>query len=453
MSEIVPKCEVKYNNQKYIIKSYDYDIQYFPYYNSRINQLKPILIECVHKKWGKDSVIMSLDQIADKVKDNDLNKDNESESLVIIGTLFKRMSLQPTILKELSEENQLLAQPVIDNKYISSDDTLWLQDGDENIELFGQIDIASHCTGICLALKGRDDQNNTGFVVEDICYASNYMDVKIERPLLTKDQFVAIVSGLGFSKHMNRNSKLTKALNILIDLMNGNELNEKFSQSKLISQLIIAGNCIGIEARKQESDSSIDSKIPLWNRKVRAQTIHAVKLLDKFLERLGQTINIDVMPGELDPTTQLLPQQPLHPCLFDKSYNFASIKCVTNPHCAHYNGIHFLGTSGQNIKSIQEYSSLEDPIEIMKKTLEWLHIAPTTPDTLHSYPFTEFDPFVITEYPDVYFVGNQEKFNYGTFDAPNGKKVLLISVPVFELEMICVLINLRSLNCEIIALN
>ncbi len=107
-----------------------------------------------------------------------------------------------------------------------------------------------------------------------------------------------------------------------------------------------------------------------------------------------------------------------------------------------------MGTSGQNIKSIREYSSWSDPNDIMRKTLEWLHIAPTTPHTLLSYPFTETDSFVITQYPDVYFVGNQEEFSTGTFDAPNRKKVILISVPVFETNMICVLVNLTRTSLE-----
>ena len=41
-----------------------------------------------------------------------------------------------------------------------------------------------------------------------------------------------------------------------------------------------------------------------------------------------------------------------------------------------------LGTSGQPVKDIYKYSELKDGLEILDKTLEWGHLAPTAPDTL-----------------------------------------------------------------------
>lgn len=70
------------------------------------------------------------------------------------------------------------------------------------------------------------------------------------------------------------------------------------------------------------------------------------------------------------------------------------------------------GSSGQTITDIMKVANLAySPIEWMEKTLEWLHFAPTAPDTLSEYPYEKTDPFVIKEYPSIYFVGNMEKYN------------------------------------------
>ncbi len=72
----------------------------------------------------------------------------------------------------------------------------------------------------------------------------------------------------------------------------------------------------------------------------------------------------------------------------------------------------FLGTSGQNIDDIFKYMEEEDSgrLRMAKQTLQWAHVAPTAPDTLWCFPFTERDPFLIDERPDIYFVGNQPAY-------------------------------------------
>lgn len=44
-----------------------------------------------------------------------------------------------------------------------------------------------------------------------------------------------------------------------------------------------------------------------------------------------------------------------------------------------------IGSSGQPIEDIKRYSNLTDSLEILEKTLDWAHIAPTAPDTLRKY--------------------------------------------------------------------
>jgi len=349
-------------------------------------------------------------------------------------------------LKELDDEKKMIAQNEVDElKFITKDDVMFLQAGDEAIELKGGIKINELCTGICLAVKGHINPNGSGFLVDDICFP---ILNQIERPLLHDDPHVAIVSGLGFSKNMSSNKLLHKALDVLFDMVTGN-----IGTDKVIS-LIIAGNFIGKSARDEEKEADIDKKTPAWNKKVQSYIVDAVKLFDKFLANIGQYAYVDVMPGVLDPCNYLWPQQPLHPCLLPKAFAQAdSIRSVSNPHRATYMGVDFLGTSGQNVDSIRSCTSFDESTDIMRTIMEWGHIAPTCPDLLHCYPFSGKDPFVLESYPDIFFVGNQPQFSMGTFESPTGKRVRLISVPVLEDKRVVILVNLRTLDCKMVALN
>ena len=42
----------------------------------------------------------------------------------------------------------------------------------------------------------------------------------------------------------------------------------------------------------------------------------------------------------------------------------------------------FLGSSGQPVNDIYKFSKLDDRLDILEKTLNWCHLAPTAPDTL-----------------------------------------------------------------------
>lgn len=44
-----------------------------------------------------------------------------------------------------------------------------------------------------------------------------------------------------------------------------------------------------------------------------------------------------------------------------------------------------MGSAGEPIADIQRYSNLTDPLDILEKTLDWAHMAPTAPDTLRKF--------------------------------------------------------------------
>lgn len=62
--------------------------------------------------------------------------------------------LKPSVLKEISEENQLAPQPIAAN-FAEDADTLMLEDELQRIRLIGEIDVHSLVTGIVCAVLGN----------------------------------------------------------------------------------------------------------------------------------------------------------------------------------------------------------------------------------------------------------------------------------------------------------
>jgi DNA polymerase delta subunit 2 len=125
-----------------------------------------------------------------------------------------------------------------------------------------------------------------------------------------------------------------------------------------------------------------------------------------------------------------------------------------------------MGTSGQNIKNLIKYQSVENPLQLAETTLLWRHMAPTAPDHLPCFPFYEEDPFILETCPHIYFIGNQSKFDtkvihgnakngaYITFKlGAEGQNVRIVMVPSFVDTNTVVLVNLRTLNVHPITFN
>lgn len=154
------------------------------------------------------------------------------------------------------------------------------------------------------------------------------------------------------------------------------------------------------------------------------------------------------MSGEFDPSNHMLPQQPMHNCMFPKSCQYKSCKGVTNPYECEIADRTILGTSGQNIQDISRYSNIEDPLETLRSTIIWGHIAPTSPDTLPCYPYLEEEPFIIKDCPEVYFSGNCLEYKTDLHCGPNGQKTRLICIPSFSETQSVAIVNLRTLEAQ-----
>merc|ERR1712096_305088 len=144
----------------------------------------------------------------------------------------------------------------------------------------------------------------------------------------------------------------------------------------------------------------------------------------------------DIMPGPNDPATVVLPQQPLH--------------TVTNPYSLQLAGRNFMVVSGQTITDILRNSTLSSPLEAMSKCLEWAHLAPTCPDTLGCYPYTEQDPHILTSLPDVFIAGNQPSYQARRATI-RGHSTLLVAVPKFSSSTSLVRISLKNLTCQVVS--
>nr|XP_020446045.1 DNA polymerase delta subunit 2 [Monopterus albus] len=412
--------------ERYRVGERSFSRQYAHIYAARLMQMRPLLAERAQQKWGPEVLIRKLCEL------------QTGEQCCIVGTLFKRMDLQPSILKEISEEHNLLPQPAR-AKYISEADELILEDELQRIKLQGKIDRDKCVTGSVIAIYGAE-RNDGKFTVEDLCTAD--LPLQTARPTLSSDRFVLLASGLGLgSSHAD--SMLS--LQLLVDMVTG-QLGDQGEQSRsaTISRVLLAGNLLS--QCTQDKDASTKAKY--LTKKTQAGSVDAIRLLDELLLQLVSSVPVDVMPGQYDPTNYTLPQQPLHSCMFPLSSVYPTLQLASNPYQANIDGVRFLGTSGQNVCDIQRYSSMDSHLQILEETLRLRHLAPTTPDTLGCYPFYQKDPFILEECPHVYFSGNAPTFESKLFKGADGQEVLLVTVPEFSSTQTVCLLNLRTLECE-----
>ncbi|XP_031165501.1 DNA polymerase delta subunit 2 [Sander lucioperca] len=416
-------------SERYTVGERSFSRQYAHIYATRLMQMRPLLSERAQQKWGSDVLIRKLCDL------------QTGEQCCIVGTLFKRMELQPSILKEISEEHNLLPQPAR-VKFISDTDELILEDELQRIKLEGNIHRDKCVTGSVVAVFGAE-KNDGKFTVEDFCLAD--LPLQTPRPVLTSDRFVLLVSGLGLGSS-NADSML--GLQLLVDMVTG-QLGGEGEQSGAanISRVLLAGNLLS----QNTQDKDAHTKPKFLTKKTQAGSVEAMRLLDELLHQLAASVPVDVMPGQFDPTNYTLPQQPLHRCMFPLASVFPTLTLASNPHQAHIHGVRFLGTSGQNVCDIQKYSSMEDHLEILEETLRLRHLAPTAPDTLGCYPFYQKDPFILEECPHVYFSGNAPEFGSKLITGADGQEVLLVCVPDFSSCQTACLVNLRTLTCEPLA--
>jgi DNA polymerase delta subunit 2 len=169
---------------------------------------------------------------------------------------------------------------------------------------------------------------------------------------------------------------------------------------------------------------------------------------------VGETMSVDLLPGSDDPASYILPQRPIHKGMFQSSFS-ANLSCRTNPCALKVEGSYVFGTSGQNLEDLLRYvpagNDVTTALDLAEKTLQWRHFAPTAPDTLPCFPYASEDPFIFSQTPHLYFIGNQREFGYRHIEV-GGQKGVVVLIPVYSLSRSVVLMNLRTLELKCVVL-
>ncbi|CAM4810286.1 unnamed protein product [Rotaria magnacalcarata] len=338
---------------------------------------------------------------------------------ILIGILFKQMVLKPSIIKQIATENGFNLQPPR-TRYVDPTDKLILEEESQRIELNGNIDINQFVTGIVIAI---------------FLFQKHYHHQKRINIFYFSSGFLLSESSVIFNQLECLVNSLTQPTNIQSKQL-------KVILSNTI-RFIVAGNLI--ESSNRLKDTTNQAKY--LTRKMTASSVEAMHSIDELFDKIAAITDIDIMPGVNDPRCHMLPQQPLHPCMFPSSSKRKTTHCLTNPYDFQIGDVRLLGTLGQNLDDIDLQSTIDSRVQILENCLKWSAIAPTCPDTLSCYPYAKNDPFIITDTPHVFFAGNQPKFETRVFQGSNDIQVRLLCIPSFAQSYSCIALNLSTREC------
>jgi len=410
----------------------NYNKQYHLTYNMRLQAIRTMIIEQAKGKFGPDIKIVQLSDLREE------NDEERTEDILIVGTIFKQQENRPSILKEFSEDkiNVVMKDP---DSYASDTDTMVLEDENMRIKLIGNITPSVYVNGVVAGCWGREVKGGN-FDVKELVHPLIPAGVS---PVKTEEGNIALMSGLDLD---GAEGGWLESAQLAVDWICGSAggLGDQ-ELASTIHRVIIAGDSLA-ESTKNREDRS---KARYLTQNKQAGSVEGVQQLDDLLVQLAGSVATDLLPGENDPACGILPQQPLHKCMFPQASAYPTFQSVTNPYSCSVANREILVLSGETIRDTRKNSSLTDPVDILEKFLHWGHVAPTCPDTTGCYPVFSEDPFVISSLPDILIAGNQEKFGSKKVEL-SGKAVLIVVVPRFSSTSSIVQINLGSLEASII---
>lgn len=420
------------DGDRFMSSDLEYSHQYFELYKSRLRDLKPRILTAAKRKWAEYNPHFAERMI-------DLEQDKLS---VIVGTIYISNKLKPRALDEVNKDEWPLQDPP-STKIARYSDPIVLEDDTGRIELSIEESILRLLvTGMVAGILGVESATGI-FAVRDTCFTetavSQLPDALTKVGCNEQSKYVAFISGIKAST-----LKYPHGLYSLIDFLNGSsgcEMIQKFSSR--IVEVIIAGNVL----QEKPNSSQVLKGLSLHSRMHNTckERLADMDLVDDILQRLGKTINVDVLPGESDPAAPALPQRPLNPCMFPLSSKMPTVNFLSNPASLYVDGVSILGTSGQNIDDIYRCSLLDSRIQMAHLTLLCSHIAPTAPDTLWCRPLAQRDKLILDTWPNIYFIGNQPSFEYELIQLSNSKTLILL-IPSFRETSTMILVNLTTLK-------
>ncbi|UZJ57503.1 hypothetical protein CBS101457_006823 [Exobasidium rhododendri] len=443
---LVPLSSRRYNRQFSTL--YDYRLR-------RLKHPKGRLVKRATEEWwegkGATSALMmsssqSSSQGSVQIKANYVKRIldvKQGQICFVVGIIYCSMHLKPDVLEELTREQYLPPQPASEKYADPERDEFFIEDESGRVRLVGSAVApdghlrASLVTGVVVAILGTETRSGDFEVADAIFAGVPEYNAKADTTTKKEDSmdvddapiakgWVALVSGLELETSAANVIELK--LMLLTDWLLGHvgEADERGEVSQITS-LIIAGNSM-TNALRGDEDKVSRNTMPAPSNS------YPTSNLDNFLVDIASTMHVHLLPGEKDPTSLALPQQPMHHSLFPKASRFETLHRESNPGWFGIQQKKFLGSSGQNINDIFKYmveSDDEARIQAACNTLDWGHLAPTAPDTLSCYPLSDRDPFLIEEAPDVYFIGNQERFATRLYECSDGHSIRVVLLPNF----------------------
>uniref|UniRef100_A0A915AL58 DNA polymerase delta small subunit n=2 Tax=Parascaris TaxID=6254 RepID=A0A915AL58_PARUN len=405
--------------------------QYFHAYRARVSIMRPKIIAAAKEKFGNN------------IEPCNLTKAVKSASSFVIGTVEKRIKLRPSVLRDLAEEQLILPKPILEDRLVTDEDFLEFEDENQIVRLTGAIDMDDVATGCVIGLRGTQLKEDK-FRVDEIIWPK--MAIQPPLPQLATDKYLMFISGLSFSGESDKDAERLFSLDLLQKWIGGYLplCDKERSLVENIVRLVVAGESVAITDQGREFTTA--ARYVIKNEE--CPNVECAAHMDKFLAKISSLLEVDVMPGLGDPATHLMPQQPIHRAVFpNASYHGKMLNLVTNPYHFTLNGIHIMGTSGNNVSDLKRFSTKASSTDILERTLLWQHLAPTIPDTVDGFPFIDRDPFIIEDtFPHILFAANQSAAESAVREFEGGRRTLLVSVPSFAKTKSALLINLRTLE-------
>jgi DNA polymerase delta subunit 2 len=455
---ILPRGEAKHYQQ-----------QFADMYFARLALLKPAVKSVATEAFSDFEVAGEQARYVDRVLDV-----RQGDLCWVIGTVYMDMPLKPNVLDDLGKEHWIAAPPPRQT-YTGAGEQVMLEDESGRLRLTGaSLRSVVLVTGAIIAVLGTENADGdfevldlrtpdlprqpTRWERDDGDAAMKGKSVLQKRPSSGK---VAIVSGLAFSGDEGD----SLAADLLLEWLLGetSSPSEQTSASE-ISRLIIAGNSFSHSSPIPSREDMIAAKkygAKKYGYDAAAYNAAPSERLDHWLSSLLPSLPITLRPGSTDPTSTVMPQQPIHAAMFPHSRPYMDLApsspspswfdSTTNPVDFDCDGWRFLVGGGQTLDDVLKYiSSSDERVEMMEAMLRWRLTAPTAPDTLPCYPFQDGDRFVLKECPHVYVVGNQPRFETGVVEGPLGQMVRLVAVPKFKETGEVVLLDMETLEVEIV---
>ena len=359
------------------------------------------------------------------------------------------MKLKPSCLKGM--ENMYGITKI--EKFIDEKDSLSLEDssGRVKIDSKSNLNIDEFVTGIPVAFKGQLNNKEIFVVNEYLFYrledkiTNTPMDVELNTPKENQN-LILFISNLKLGNPNGIENGLGGiARSMLADFIQNNNLTENLSNiSSRIKRVIFVGASAYVNDKIEELDKGSFIKAEEYKKEFN-KIIENYTSLDKYLNLLSSYIQVDLMNNIEGNDGVYFPQNPNGQFLFlenIRNINAKTLNLVENPYIFDIYSYklkdkkYFLGTSGENINCIMQYTSISEPLIAMEKTLEWGHLAPLAPDTFRIYPFTEKDPLLLEKIPDMYFISGKNEFQMKkvefNYDEDSKKSVTLMELPDFS---------------------